>query len=423
MVANGRTVIIGLDGVPFGMLKDFAETSVMPNTAELISRGIFKKMYSSIPEVSSVAWSSMITGKNPGQHGIFGFMDLMPNSYRMKFPNYNDLKAPPFWQEWPGKSVIINVPSTYPVRETNGVHISGFVSIDFEKSVYPKSLIPKLKELDYRLDVDSQKAHSSMDLFLADLDETLEAQVNAYRYLWENQNFQTFMLVFTTTDRLMHFLWNAYEQKDHKYHDFFLNHFRAIDRAIGEISDRLTDDDLLIMLSDHGFERLDKDIYINYLLNQQGLLQFKKGEDAKLENISYGTKAFALDPARIYLNLKGKYPCGTVEQAETEELLSQLETLFRTLELDGRKVIKGIYRKDQLYSGPYTENAPDLILVGAEGFNLKAAFKTDSLAGKAIFSGKHTQDTAFLIVKGLSDQTIVPDAPVVSDVRAIVENN
>ena len=423
MVANGRTVIIGLDGVPFGMLKDFAETSVMPNTAELISQGIFKKMYSSIPEVSSVAWSSMITGKNPGQHGIFGFMDLLPNSYRMKFPNYNDLKAPPFWQEWPGKSVIINVPSTYPVRETNGVHISGFVSIDFEKSVYPKSLIPKLKEMDYRLDVDSQKAHSSMDLFLTDLDETLEAQVNAYRYLWENQNFQTFMLVFTTTDRLMHFLWNAYEQKDHKYHDFFLNHFRAIDRAIGEISDRLTDDDLLIMLSDHGFERLDKDIYLNYLLTQQGLLQFKKGEDAKLENISYGTKAFALDPARIYLNLKDKYPCGTVEQAETEELLSQLETLFRSLNLDGRKVIRDIYRKDQLYTGPYTENAPDLVLVGAEGFNLKAAFKTDRLADKAIFSGKHTQDTAFLIVKGLSDQTIVPDAPVVSDVRAIVENN
>ena len=177
MAGNGKTVIIGLDGVPFGMIKDFAETGVMPNTAELISQGIFKKMHSSVPEVSSVAWSSLITGKNPGQHGIFGFTDLFYNSYKMRFPNFNDLKAPPFWDQWEGKSVIINVPATYPVHEMNGVLISGFVSIDFEKSVHPKSLIPSLKNLDYRLDVDSQKAHSSMDLFLKDLDKTLDARI------------------------------------------------------------------------------------------------------------------------------------------------------------------------------------------------------------------------------------------------------
>ena len=207
MTENAKTVIIGLDGVPFGMIKDFAETGVMPNTAELISQGIFKKMYSSIPEVSSVAWSSMITGENPGRHGIFGFMDLFPDSYKMRFPNFNDLKAPPFWDAWEGKSVIINVPATYPVRKMKGVLISGFVSIDLEKSVHPKSLIGPLKDLDYRLDVDAQKAHTAMDVFLEDLDKTLDARIQAYRYLWETQDWQTFMLVFTATDRLMHFLW------------------------------------------------------------------------------------------------------------------------------------------------------------------------------------------------------------------------
>jgi predicted AlkP superfamily phosphohydrolase/phosphomutase len=423
MGKNAKTVIIGLDGVPFEMLKNFAETGVMPNTAELIPQGIFKKMLSSIPEVSSVAWSSMITGENPGRHGIFGFMDLFSDSYKIRFPNFNDLKAPPFWNLWEGKSVIINVPSTYPVRETNGVLISGFVSIDFEKSVYPKSLIPPLKDLGYRLDVDSQKAHSSMDLFLADLDKTLDARIEAYRYLWETQNWQTFMLVFTGTDRLMHFLWDAYEDKDHKYHNLFLEHFRKIDQAIGEINTRITDNDLLIMHSDHGFERLEKDIYISYLLTQNGFLRFKQDQDIVLNNICYGTKAFVLDPARIYLNLKGKYPCGTVEPAEADELLSQLENLFRSLEIDGRTVIRDIYRKEQLYSGPYLENAPDLVLVGSEGFNLKANVKTERLADKAIFTGKHTQDSAFLIVKNLSDKSIVPDIPVVSDIKGMVEKS
>jgi predicted AlkP superfamily phosphohydrolase/phosphomutase len=423
MAKNAKTVIIGLDGVPFGMIQDFADTGIMPNTAELISQGIFKKMNSSIPEVSSVAWSSIITGQNPGQHGIFGFMDLYDHSYEMRFPNFNDLKAEPFWSLWEERSVIINVPSTYPVREMNGVHISGFVSIDFEKSVYPKSLVHQLRRLDYRLDVDSQKAHSSMDLFLKDLDKTLDARIETYRYLWETQDWRTFMLVFTGTDRLMHFLWSAYEDESHQYNELFLGHFRRIDRIIGEVAARISEDDLLVILSDHGFERLDYDVYISYLLAQEGFLQFKQVEDISLDNICYGTKAFVLDPARIYLNLKGKFPFGTVDQAESEIVLSELENLFRSLQIDNRKAIRDIYRKEQLYSGPYLENAPDLVLVGAEGFNLKARVKADRLTDKAIFSGKHTQDSAFLLVKGLKDESIVPEIPSVFNIKGIIEES
>ena len=423
MIKNPKTIIIGLDGVPFGMIKDFAETGVMPQTAKLISQGIFRVMCSSVPEVSSVAWSSMITGTNPGQHGIFGFVDLSAGSYKMRFPNFDDLKAPPFWDLWEGESVIINVPSTYPVKAMNGVLISGFVSIGFEKSVYPKSLVPDLKRLDYRLDVDSQKAHSSMELFLEDLDKTLDSRIEAYRYLWDSSNFQTFMLIFTATDRLMHFLWNAYEDTDHKYHNLFLEHFRRIDKVIGEIAGKISDEDLLIIHSDHGFERLDYDVYINYLLMQEGFLQIKDTRNIALDNIDHGTKAFALDPARIYLNRKGRYPRGTVDQVDTAEILDRLEKLFSSLTINGRKVIRDIYRKEQLYAGPYVENAPDMVLVGAEGFNLKANIKAEKLYDKGIFSGKHTQDTAFLMIRGLSNTSIVPDIPAISDIRAIAEND
>jgi len=275
--------------------------------------------------------------------------------------------------------------------------------------------------MDYRLDVDSQKAHTAMESFLEDLDRTLDARIRAYRYLWETQDWQTFMLVFTATDRLMHFLWDAYENKGHKYHNMFLEHFRKIDRAVGEINAGLNDDDLLIMHSDHGFERLDKDIYISYLLAEEGFLQFKQDQDIALNNICYGTKAFVLDPARIYLNLQGKYPCGSVDVADAEDILRQLENLFHSLEVDGRKVVRDVYRKEQIYSGPYLENAPDLILVGAEGFNLKASVKADKLADKPIFTGKHTQDTAFFIAKGLQDENIIPDPLKVSDIKQIIE--
>lgn len=416
-----KIVIVGLDGVPYGMIKHFTETGVMPNTAGLISNGIFKKMHSSIPEVSSVAWSSIITGENPGRHGIYGFMDLKPDSYKIRFPNFSDLKAPPFWDTWDGRSVIINVPSTYPVREMNGVIISGFVSIDFNKSVYPQSLVSDLLDFDYRLDVDSQQAHKSIELFLADLDRVLDARIKAYRYLWKSGNWRTFMLVFTGTDRLMHFLWDAYEDEGHKYHKVFYDHFRKIDEVIGEIIDLLTDEYVFIMLSDHGFERLNKDVYISYFMMQEGLLRFEEKAERTLENISRDTKAFALDPSRIYINSKGKFPRGSVASSDTETLVRRLDALFRSIEIDGRKVIRDVYRKEQVYSGPFIENAPDMVLVGAEGFNLKANIKSERLSDRGIFTGKHTQDSAFLIAYGLEDEDRVPAVPVVSDVKGIVQ--
>ena len=414
-----RTVIIGLDGVPFDLLEDFARSGVMPSMASLIAQGTFTKMLSSIPEVSSVAWSSMITGTNPGQHGIFGFIDIVPNSCAVRFPNYNDLKTNPFWDQWSGKSVIINVPSTYPVRVMNGVHVSGFVSIDIERSVYPSSLVPKLKELDYRLDVDSEKAHRSLGLFLRDLDETLDARIQSYRYLWDSQDWRTFMLVFTGTDRLMHFLWDAYQDRGHEYHEAFLNYFRRIDEAIGEICGKMDDDDTLVMLSDHGFERLEKDIYVNRILMDEGLLQFKDGEPV-LANMASATKAFALDPARLYINLKSKYRGGSVGAEDKERVISDLVDLFGRLEVDGRKVIRRIYRKEEIYSGSCLDQAADLILLSERGFNLRASLKTER-ADRTIFTGKHTYDTAFFLVKDGGAEDAIPQSLRIEDVRGVIE--
>ncbi len=420
-MANRRIIIIGLDGVSFDLLENLSERGIMPNAKEVIGKGVFKTMESSIPEVSSVAWSSIITGANPAEHGIFGFTDLLPNTYNLRFPNFANLRIPPFWTQINGKSVIINVPSTYPVVEMNGVHISGFVSIDFKKSVHPRSLVPKLQELDYRLDVDSEKAHKSMELFLSDLDKTLKARIQTYRHLWESQDWQVFMLVFSGTDRLMHFLWDAYEDETHKYHKDFLEHFRKIDEVIGEIITNLREDDLLVILSDHGFERLDRDVQINYLLKTEGFLELSADKEPGLTNINYNTVAFALDPARIYINLKDKYPCGSVDKKDREKVLRDLEDLFDSLELDDRKVMRDTYRKEEIYSGPFLEQAADLILVGNRGFNLRAGIKADKLEDKSIFRGKHTQDNAFLLLASLIDDGIVPENPTVYDARGIIE--
>jgi predicted AlkP superfamily phosphohydrolase/phosphomutase len=412
--------MVGLDGVPFGLLEELSNQGVMPNTKEIISSGIFRKMQSSVPEVSSVAWSSIITGKNPGEHGIFGFTDLTSNSYQLRFPNFNDLQSEPFWNVLNGKSVIVNVPSTYPVKDMNGVHISGFVSIDLSKSVFPKSLIPTLKEFDYRLDVDSTLAHQSMDLFLSDLEKTLHASIQTYRYLWANFEWQIFMYVFTGTDRLMHFLWDAYENRDHRYHFKFLAHFQKIDEVIGEIFLRVNEKDHFVILSDHGFEKLTHEIYINSYLKKEGFLNFENDKELELFNISPKTKAFALDPARIYLNVKGKYPRGTIELRDKGKILRDLEDLFLSLEIDGRKVMRSIYRGEEIYSGPLFDKGPDMVLVGSPGFDLKGSTKTEKLIDKRIFSGKHTQDDAFLLIYGNREKINIPDYPKVCDIAPLL---
>ena len=123
----------------------------------------------------------------------------------------------------------------------------------------------------------------------------------------------------------------------------------------------------------------------------------------------------------LYLNRKEKYPCGSVREDEAETLINELTALFHSLEVDGKKAIKHIYRREQIYSGPYLNEAADLVLVGAEGFNLKSSMKSDKLFDKGIFSGKHTQDTAFLITMGLSDESIIPDASSIYDIKGIIE--
>ena len=417
---KARTIIIGLDGVPYGAIKNLTDMGVMKNLARIIEDGIFRQMASSIPEISSIAWSSIITGKNPGEHGVYGFMDLTPGTYRLFFPNFFNLKASPFWStDNNRRSIIINVPSTYPARELNGILISGFVALNIDKAVYPPELVPKLMEMDYQIDVDSNKAHKSMNLFLKDLDKTLKSRIKAYRYLWDSQQWDTFMLVFTGTDRLFHFLWDAYEDSTHKYHDIVLDHFRQIDEAIGEILDRMNDNDDLLLLSDHGFEALDVEVNINYYLRENAFLVLIDGTEENFTKIDRQTKAFALDPSRIYVNLEGKYPAGSVKPKDKGRVIEDLISLFESLEIDRRKVVKKIFRGQEIYHGPYLDQAPDLVLLSNKGLNLRANIRSKELFDKGIFTGKHSQEDAFLVVKGRENSDVVPEAPTVSDIVGI----
>ena len=93
-----REVVVGLDGMPYGLMDRFARDGTMPNFGALARSGVFRPMASSIPEISSVAWSSIITGANPGEHGVYGFTDIAPDTYRLIFPNFDESVTRMIWR-------------------------------------------------------------------------------------------------------------------------------------------------------------------------------------------------------------------------------------------------------------------------------------------------------------------------------------
>jgi len=422
MSRHERIVIVGIDGVPCGLMKNLSDEGVMPNFRELRKDGVFTKMLSSIPEVSSVSWSSIITGKNPGEHGVYGFTDIIKGTYTLSFHHSSNLKAPTFWQKNESKKcVVVNVPSTYPAQKINGVLISGFVSPDLEKAVYPPSYLEELKSLNYKIDIDSEKGHKSRRLLFEELFETLKLRRKVSESLWEQIAWDIFMIVLTGTDRLGHFLWDAYENKNHESHTEFLEFFRHVDEFVGSIDSRLEENDSLIILSDHGMESIETNMNVNVCLANEGYLVLGDNPKKGYNDIKNGTKAFALEPGRIYLNKEGKYPRGCVKGRDEDRLIEDLVDLFSRLERNGKKVMKKVYRKEEIYQGSHLERAPDLVLLSNSGFNLKAGLHKQQLFEEGSFTGKHTQDDAFLYVRNRENLSIVPEEPSVEDVITILD--
>jgi len=395
-----KVLVIGLDGVPFRIIKNFIKMNVTPFLGELSRQGLMREMISCIPPVSSVAWTSMVTGVNPGKHGIYGFMERKPDSYEIYFPNSTHIKSPTLWDilgEHNKKTIAINIPQTYPAQPLNGVLISGFVALDLEKSVYPPALYPMLKEMDYRIDVDYREAAEKKEAFFADLFYTLDKRREAILHFLKKEEWDLFIATFTGTDRLHHYFWHELVDSKGAYHSKFLEYYRALDKIIKKIVSSAGKEVNLLIVADHGFTLIEKELYPNTWLKEKGYLKLKREPPESIRDIDPSSKAFILDPGRVYINLKGKMPQGSVDPSDYEALCDELTKGFREV-----KGIDKVFRKEALYSGDYVEQAPDLVLVSDSRYDIKGSLSKGYLVGKEKFSGMHTYHDALLYIKGLN---------------------
>lgn len=426
---QSKAVVLGIDGVPHSLLRDLMSRGIMPNLSSCIREGTLCDMDASIPDVSSTSWTTFMTGVNPGRHNIYGFMELKPDSYSFCFPNSGDIKSDTMWDILGNnnkRSIVLNVPSTYPAKPLNGILTAGFVALDLQKATYPESAYQYLKSIDYRMDIESNKASKSLELLAGDIDETYKKRKEAILHFFDNEEWDLFIGTITETDRLHHFLWAALENESHPQHGFFIDFYREIDKLIGEFSERCGRDTPFLIVSDHGFTGIKQEVYLNSWLREKGYLRFKKEPPESLEDIHPESTAFVLDPSRIYINLRNRYPSGSVDPGDYEGLRLKIKEELLDLSISDEKIIKRVFMKEELYNGPFINSAPDLVALSNTGYDLKGSINKSTLYGRGIFTGAHTRDNAtFFINRPVKEGNIniIDVAPTILRLMGIEHNN
>lgn len=405
--------MIGLDGTPFSLLRTLSSTGELPHLKRIFDSGTLLPMTTTLPEISSVAWPAFMTGKNPAKHGIFGFTDLKPNSYNLYFPNSKNIRSETLWDilgRQSKRTIAINIPSTYPAKEINGILIAGFVALDLEKAVYPKLLAPQLKEMDYRIDIDLARAQTSKDYLIDALNQSLETRANTILRFLDREEWDLFIGVITETDRLHHFLWDALDNGDSPHRQAFMDIYKKIDTFVGKIHERIDKNTLFILMSDHGFCRVKKQVYLNRWLENHEYLSYTTEAPTSISDIDgKNTKAFCLDPGRLYINLGSRFPDGSVADHDYGRLRQQLKEELVDLRLrDGseeERVVDQVFFREEIYEGPHIKQAPDLVVLPHRGWDLKGSTTKNVLADIGPWTGMHTFDDAACFINRDINQT------------------
>jgi predicted AlkP superfamily phosphohydrolase/phosphomutase len=420
----GRVIVVGLDGLePTTVLKLVGEHK-LPNFARLIRDGVFGGLMSTLPPSSATAWTSMATGVNPGKHGIYGFMGSTKTN-PSGGPIFNTSKQRGFdavWQvigRYGLKSIIINIPLTSPADSLNGMMIAGFphTSDDTASYYWPKSLASELT--DYSFDafrVTCAKSHE--DRFIQKMKAIESRRCAVGLRLFEKYPWDLFWLTFVFTDRYQHYLWK-YADPHHpmydaigakEYGNAIEDCYEQADGYLGEFMKRMKPDDLLLVVSDHGFRRL------YYTVNGQNFICRTFGNTHEVACSDFFGAKFKLEVSGA--NAEERYA------SMRTRLIDALRAL--TDPTSHASIIDSIYVKEDIYKGPYLGSAPDVICMENPDYLFFKLPQTPDLrtidAGPRpdmAFSGFHQRRGSL----GLLGSRVVKGATVeakVEDVAAII---
>lgn len=462
-----KIMIIGLDGVPLNIIQQWTQTGQLPTLQRLIEGGTVGELRSTIPPTSGPSWSSFVTGMNPGKTGIYDFLYRKDGTYHFPPVNASQRGGTTMWRYLSDAGYrvgVLNMPMSYPVEQVNGYMVSGWMTpYSATDYIHPIELAAELEQEigDYRIYPTETFTEGRRDSFLNATYNLLDMRTRTALYLAQTQPWDVYTTVFFDTDRVLHQLWH-YLDPDHSWRNdrkdqewIVREYFQKVDESIGRLLEHADEETLVIILSDHGMGRANNFIVLNNWLLNSGLLRLKRDPWTRLKEFLFrrgftlrnvhqvadrlglarqaeyvagyfvdhllkiaflsfldvdwsGSRAYSYGRhlGSIYINVKGREPQGIVEPgAEYEAVRDEIERMaydFRDPRT-GRKLIGEVLRREEIYSGPYLDRAPDLILRPKEPsdifFGLADFGHRETVSSVYRYSGMH-RDYGMLIMNG-----------------------
>jgi len=440
--AAQRILVIGLDGAVWTVLRPMIAAGRLPRLAEAVASGASGLLRSTTPALTPAAWTTFLTGKQPGSHGIIDFeqYDHFTNEFRFNSARCRD-HVRNIWQILGDHGLrvgSVNVPMTYPPMPINGFMISGFETPGPESEfVYPKEL--KSEILDRWPDPTQRskwkrKTFGGLKLFRANVDymaRSFHQGAEMTMHLAEKCGWDALMVVFKLVDNLQHKTWKyldpRWPQRDRAKREIVAQCFEEMDRATGTLLDYAKTHGAAVMIvSDHGHGSLEGKAHPNGLLRKWGYLALHagavpEGENEKRPHIGDVEKALPVDYSKtracvmhagnagfLYINLKGRQPTGIVDPADYEKLRDELIARLQGEECRVRnprgeviplfpEVVKpeeayGCQREDQPW-------LPDLLLIPHETLSVVRRIRGQTLVKWFSYrrmEGTHRQDGIFI---------------------------
>lgn len=415
-----RLLLLGLDcASPSLIFHELADE--LPHLQSLMQGGTWGELDSAIPCITVPAWTSMVSSRDPGVLGMYGFRNRSSHAYdALQIADASAVQHPRLWDilSAAGKrSLVLNVPQTYPVRPLNGHMLSGFLTPGTHSQfAYPaifKQEVLKWQP-DYAFDVRNFRNVERQELLERIIDLTNQQYAVLLRALHEKE-WDFAMHVNIGLDRIHHAFWRYHDPR-HRLHEpsspfrnAIRDYYRLLDEWIGKIVAQVGPDVSVIVASDHGAKRMDGAIAINEWLWQAGWLALKQPPQGVTafshERVDWSqTRAWSTGGyyGRIFLNVQGREPQGTIAPEQVEAVRDDLAAqLQRIPDMQGQPLHTTVYRPEAIYQ-QVNNIAPDLLVyfgalhwrtVGSIGYGQPYTLENDTGPDDA----NHAQEGLFIL--------------------------
>lgn len=378
---NNKLLVIGLDCATPQFVFD-AWREELRNLNALMNDGVYGNLRSTIPPITVPAWTSMLSSKDPGQLGFYGFRNRKTYNYEeLYFANASYIHEKMVWDHLESQgltSILIGIPQTYPPKPIRGIMVGSFLTPD--KSVdytYPRMVKEQLDQIadgDYIIDVRNFRTEDKTWL-LDQIYLMTERRFKVVRHYLKAEPWDFFMFVEMGIDRIHHGFWR-YQDNGHRlyqpgseYEDAIRKYYRYVDEEIGRLLDEVGNDVSIMVVSDHGAKAMQGAICINDWLIQKGYLHLRKRVTAPtkltIDMIDWdNTKVWGEGGyyCRIFLNVKGREPSGVIPAEEYESFRNCIKEEIEKLgDENGNPIGTRVFKPEEIYRD-VKNIAPDLIV-------------------------------------------------------------